>query len=204
MGADRCVPKRQSGSVSQEVRRAASTPDDDLQLAIFRPERHQGTQSGGEAVTDNKRAYDEDIYEAYLLGCEDECLPEPKTREQFIEGWNRGMRSTTDNKPSAENARECLRELLYCLCIGEVHVDEGFNGPIYHYMWEDEPKALKILKEFATQQPDASKLAEKIDLIGSDVTCALISRIPDVHAIYADSIKREVVREVTRILSGGQ
>jgi hypothetical protein len=112
-------------------------------------------------VTDNKCAYDEDIYEAYLLGCEDECLPEPKTREQFIEGWNRGMRSMTDNKPSTEKARECLRELLYCLCIGEVHVDEGFNGPIYHYMWEDEPKALKILKEFATQQqPDASKLAE--------------------------------------------
>lgn len=29
-----------------------------------------------------------DLYEAYLLGCEDECIPEPKTFERFMEVWN--------------------------------------------------------------------------------------------------------------------
>ncbi len=28
-----------------------------------------------------------ELYEAYLLGCEDECIPEPKTFERFIESF---------------------------------------------------------------------------------------------------------------------
>lgn len=36
---------------------------------------------------------DEDLYQAYLLGCEDDCIPEPKTIEQFMEGWERGERA---------------------------------------------------------------------------------------------------------------
>lgn len=32
---------------------------------------------------------DNELYEAYLLGCEDTCIPEPKTFECFMEGWNR-------------------------------------------------------------------------------------------------------------------
>jgi hypothetical protein len=31
-----------------------------------------------------------DLYEAYLLGCEDECISEPKTFEQFMSNWESG------------------------------------------------------------------------------------------------------------------
>jgi hypothetical protein len=39
---------------------------------------------------------DKDLYDAYLLGCEDECIPEPKTKERFMEVWN----GTTTRQPS--------------------------------------------------------------------------------------------------------
>lgn len=42
------------------------------------------TRDSGTVVADS------DLYDAYLLGCEDECRPEPKTLECFMEGWNRG------------------------------------------------------------------------------------------------------------------
>lgn len=29
-----------------------------------------------------------ELYEAYLLGCEDECIPEPKSLEEFSRTWN--------------------------------------------------------------------------------------------------------------------
>jgi hypothetical protein len=32
-----------------------------------------------------------ELYEAYLLGCEDECIPEPKTFEQFKSSWGDKM-----------------------------------------------------------------------------------------------------------------
>lgn len=34
-----------------------------------------------------KELTERDLYTAYLLGCEDECIPEPKTFEQFMGTW---------------------------------------------------------------------------------------------------------------------
>lgn len=43
------------------------------------------------ALEEIAAAIDGDVYQAYLLGCEDECLPEPKTKEEFLKLWSAGV-----------------------------------------------------------------------------------------------------------------
>ena len=53
-------------------------------VAKFRAKLHSFAEAYASSCL---AAQQQNLYQAYLLGCEDECIPEPKTLEQFIEIW---------------------------------------------------------------------------------------------------------------------
>jgi hypothetical protein len=50
---------------------------------VHRPDEPEFAQSGARSVEAN-----DELYRAYLIGCEDECLPEPATKEAFLKQFS--------------------------------------------------------------------------------------------------------------------
>jgi hypothetical protein len=50
-------------------------------------------------LEENPKWTDQDLYDAYLLGCEDDCIPNPKTKEQFIGEFNGQITHSDYNTP---------------------------------------------------------------------------------------------------------
>lgn len=78
------------------------------------------------------------LYEAYLLGCEDECIPEPKTIEQFSALWGHDSACAYPRLPCicreelGERGQEGAKPLSRCAKCG---TEISFHGDSWYHLY---------------------------------------------------------------------